>query len=153
MVFNFRKMNPQEADEIANRWKYSDIYSFYDCTADEEDYSKFMDSDKQGTNFSCYAENELIGFYAIEILDGSIAELGLGLKPEYTGKGLGASFINAVLNHVTLQHGINDFSLSVATFNKRAIKAYEAVGFTKNKVFMQYTNGGYYEFMKMEKRI
>ena len=145
-------MNQQDADEIANLWKYSDIYSFYDSTADEEDYLEFMDSEKRGNNyFSCYTENELVGFYSVEILDGSIAELGLGLKPEYTGKGLGISFINAVLNHITRQYGINNFSLSVAAFNKRAIKAYEAVGFTKSKVFVQYTNGGCYEFIQMVK--
>jgi ribosomal-protein-alanine N-acetyltransferase len=83
-------------------------------------------------------------------MDGK-AELGLGLKPELTGKGLGINFINAVLENITFLNGVNDFTLSVALFNKRAIKAYEAVGFTRKNTFIHNTNGCNYLFLRMDK--
>ena len=151
MVFHFQQMNQLEAEEIANQWKYDGIYSFYDISADEDDYLEFVDSDKRGnSHFSCYAEKDLVGYYSVEILDGK-AELGLGLKPEFTGKGLGTNFINAVLEHIIFMNGVNDFTLSVALFNKRAIKAYEAVGFKRKNTFIQNTNGGAYEFLRMDR--
>ena len=151
MIFCFRQMDQQEAEEIANQWKYDGIYSFYDISADEDDYQEFLDSDRRGNGcFSCYLENELVGHYSVKILDGK-AEIGLGLKPKLTGKGLGIIFINDVLEHITFLTGVSDFRLSVALFNKRAIKAYENVGFTRKETFIQNTNGSTYEFLRMEK--
>lgn len=40
--------------------------------------------------------------------------------------------------------------LSVASFNMRAIKAYQAVGFVKIRDYAQMTNGGTYDFVEME---
>jgi RimJ/RimL family protein N-acetyltransferase len=151
MEFSFQQMNQTEAEEIANQWRYDGIYSFYDISADEDDYLEFVDSEKRGNRFfSCYAENELVGYYSVEIHDGK-AEFGLGLKPELTGKGVGVNFINAVLEHIATQNDVHDFTLSVALFNERAIKAYEAVGFVRKNTFLQNTNGSTYEFLRMDK--
>lgn len=152
LAFSFQQMNQQEAEEIANNWKYNGIYSFYDASADEEDYLEFLDPSKRGNNyFSCYVQKSLVAFYSVEVREGNIAELGLGMKPEYTGKGLGLSYINAILAHVTSLYSINDFALSVATFNQRAINVYRAAGFSDVGVFTQSTNGSEFEFLKMEK--
>jgi RimJ/RimL family protein N-acetyltransferase len=40
----------------------------------------------------------------------------------------------------------------VATFNERAIKVYEGVGFVQGWIYRHETNGGVYEFLKMERR-
>ena len=150
--FFFQQMNQQEAEEIA-KWKYSDIYSFYDIAADEDDYLEFMDSTKRGNKyFSCYADNALVGFYSVEVLRGHEAELGLGLKPNYTGKGYGLGFVNAVITHFTSLYRINNLVFSVASFNQRAIKVYKAAGFVENSVFTRNTNGGEYEFVRMVKK-
>ena len=145
-------MNQQEAEEIANDWKYDNIYSFYDMTADKEDFLEFIDSSKPGNKcFSCYLGNELFAYYSIDIIEESEAELGLGLKPDFTGKGHGINFVNSVINHATSMYGICSFTLSVALFNERAIKVYKKAGFVEDGVFIQKTNGGDYEFLKMIK--
>lgn len=43
MELVFRPLTQIHALEIANEWKYDDIYSFYDMTADAEDYKEFID--------------------------------------------------------------------------------------------------------------
>jgi [ribosomal protein S18]-alanine N-acetyltransferase len=40
----------------------------------------------------------------------------------------------------------------VATFNERAIKVYEGVGFVHGRTYRHETNGGVYEFLEMERR-
>jgi ribosomal-protein-alanine N-acetyltransferase len=153
MVFCFHQMNQRDAEEIAHNWQYDGIYSFYNISADEEDYLDFINPSKRGNKyFSCYSDGELVAFYSVEILKDDKAELGLGMKLEFTGKGLGVHFVNAVLAHTASAHGMHDFVLSVALFNQRAINVYKAVGFTESNVFIQITNGGNYEFLSMVKK-
>ena len=41
------------------------------------------------------------------------------------------------------------FRLIVATFNQRAIRVYGKAGFKPDKIFMNETNGGEYEYLQM----
>ena len=152
MNFIFHLMKQKEAEEIANKWKYDGIYSFYDSTNDLEDYQILTDPKKRiDPHFSCYSENKFIGFYCIEIKEEKKVVLGLGLKPEFTGRGFGEIFVNAILDHILLNHETNEFILNVAEFNKRAIKVYKKVGFIEIEKYLQKTNGGEYNFIKMQK--
>jgi len=152
--FFFRAMIQPEAEEIANNWKYDDVYSFYDISADAEDYADFIDEEKRGNNyFSYYLKDELIAWYSLDVLENGNLELGLGIKPSHTGKGFGFHFVNAVMVHAASIHCVHGFELSVASFNHRAIRVYEKVGFRIIETFMQNTNGGNYKFMKMMKDI
>ncbi|MTI47924.1 MAG: GNAT family N-acetyltransferase [Firmicutes bacterium] len=156
MNYNFVPMKKEFANEITYNWKYNDIYSFYDMTADEEDLEEFLDEDSwEGRYFAVLDENdELVGYYSFNFDDG-IMWIGFGLKPGLTGKGYGPDFVNAGIDF-----GINEFGykenyimLAVATFNKRAIKAYEKIGFQFIEKYIQKTNGGGYEFIRMRKNI
>jgi ribosomal-protein-alanine N-acetyltransferase len=153
MGFYFKMMNQLEAEEIANNWKYDGIYSFYDFTEDPDDYLELTDPNKrQNRNYSCFIDNDLVGFYSYDILENKKIELGLGLKPDYTGKGFGYNFIKGIIEHLNSLHiDISYLTLRVAQFNKRAIKVYKKLGFIETEVYMQSTNGGKYEFIKMEK--
>ena len=152
MIFSFQQMKQEEAKEIADNWKYSGQYSFYDTTADEEDYREFTDPVKRGNGyFSCYVDNKLAAYYSVNIVEESKAEVGLGLKPGLTGKGYGLNFVNNVMAHISSRHSVTVFMLSVASFNQRAIKVYKKAGFKEAEIFTQNTNGGSYEFLRMVK--
>jgi ribosomal-protein-alanine N-acetyltransferase len=75
--------------------------------------------------------------------------IGLGLRPDCTGKGLGQAFVEAGLEYAKQKFDPATFRLSVATFNRRAIRVYEKVGFKPDGVFMNETNDGQYEFLRM----
>jgi len=152
--FCFRTMNQPEAEEIANNWKYDGVYSFYDVSADAEDYNEFINKDMRADKyFSCYLNDELVAWYSVEVLENGNLELGLGMKPNHNGKGFGFHFVNAIMVHAASIHRAHGFVLSVALFNQRAIRVYEKAGFVKTETFMQDTNGGNYEFLKMTKNI
>jgi [ribosomal protein S18]-alanine N-acetyltransferase len=75
--------------------------------------------------------------------------MGLGLRPDLTGKGLGRMFINAGLTFGQEHFSVAVWSLSVATFNTRANHLYEQVGFASLNTFMHHTNGREFEFLRM----
>jgi ribosomal-protein-alanine N-acetyltransferase len=52
---------------------------------------------------------------------------------------------------VIFRFRLEQFSLSVATFNRRAITVYERAGFAPVRVYMHSTNGGEWEFVEMRR--
>lgn len=147
--YTFKPMTDQEANAIAD-WHYEEPYSFYDFRNDEEDLEELLNSKaRQGVYYSVYDDqNRLIGFFCYFNDSGTI-EMGLGLRPDLTGKGLGRAFIQAGLNFAEEKFNPSMFSLSVAVFNERALKVYERVGFKIEKTMMVKSNGSVYPFYSM----
>lgn len=150
MNFIFSKMSQQQAENIASNWHYEDEYSFYDVDADEEDLIEFLDpKQREDIYYIVREEDEEIGFFSFDCKAGAV-DIGLGMKPELTGQGLGLEFFKAGLKFAISQFTPNEITLSVATFNDRAIKVYKKAGFEPGEIFMQDTNGSRFEFLKMK---
>ena len=77
-------------------------------------------------------------------------DYGLGLRPDLTGKGSGSDFVRAGLDFAQSQFSPKTIQLHVAAFNKRAIKVYQRIGFREVEHYMNRTNGGEFEFVRME---
>lgn len=156
MNFKFISMNSEHAHEIAYDWKYDGIFSFYDMTADEEDLDEFLVEDRWGKDKFAVLneENKLVGFYSYYFED-EIMWIGFGLKPELTSKGLGASFVNAGIDFAVekFDYKKDYMMLAVASFNHRAIRLYEKIGFKYVDNYIQHTNGDNFEFIRMKKYI
>ncbi|WEG14578.1 GNAT family protein [Pullulanibacillus sp. KACC 23026] len=151
MLYKFTNMTQEQAEDISFNWHYDGEYSFYDMEADKEDLEEFLDPEQRGNStFAVTKENELVAFFSVsKIADGTL-EIGLGMRPDLTGQGCGLEFLKEGLNFVEFRYKPNKITLSVATFNQRAIKVYRKVGFTDVKTFMQNTNGSTFEFLKMQ---
>ena len=142
-------MNESDAQAIAN-WHYDGIYAFYDMDQDMQDLEELLDPRNwAGKYWAVFNErDELVGFFSFEKEDEAVV-IGLGLKPDCTGKGLGQAFVEAGLEFVKRKSNPTTTRLSVATFNQRAIRVYERVGFKPDGTFLHETNGGQYEFLRM----
>lgn len=153
MPFTFNRLQQRNALIIADDWKYEEPYSFYDMTSDPDDYNELVDEQlRNGSEyFEATVNGELIGFFSLSVTADEI-EIGLGLRPDCCGKGIGREFVNSIIGYINDNYSYGTLSMSVATFNLRAIKAYEACGFVKQTTYMQRTNGGEYEFVKMIKQ-
>ncbi|MCY0906192.1 GNAT family N-acetyltransferase [Arthrobacter sp. H14-L1] len=149
-AIEFRIMLPDIAREIADEWKYSPPYDFYNADADPGDYREFIDPTFWPEYFyGAYVRGELIGFFQVDVR-GTFCEISLGMRPDLTGNGLGRAFVDACIGQTVADLGSErTLSLSVASFNKRAIRVYEAAGFVKKRSFIQATNGGSYPFVEM----
>lgn len=154
MKYNFVSMNEKYANEIAYRWKYEGVYTFYDMTADKEDLEEFLDSSQWKYKFAVLNEfKELIGSYSY-YFENDIMWIGFGLKPELTGKGYGFDFVMSGISFGVKHFKYNKdyLILAVAKFNERAIRVYQRLGFEKIEEYIQETNGGKYEFIKIVKK-
>lgn len=143
-------MEQFDAIEIADRWKYSGEYAFYDMTADPEDYEEMVDPEKRGDRyFSVFTGDELVGFFCVE-REGADIELGLGLRPDLTGQGRGRAFLEEILCFVRENYPCEKLCIEVASFNQRAVKVYERAGFVKTGTARVPANGGIYDFTILE---
>ena len=135
--------NEQNALDILS-WRYPPPYDLYNDNGGEESVKEFL----QHPYFAVKTEmDEVIGFYclgyAAQVPNGYLFgvyeegyfDIGLGMKPELTGKGNGSSFFAFILNSVEKRYGRIPLRLTVATFNERAIHLYEKFGFEKRMIF------------------
>jgi len=153
MAYHFVPMKEQFARTIAV-WHYDGIYAFYDFSKDPEDLAELLDSSCWEGRYYAVLDDagELVGFFSFEP-QGDSVELGLGLIPGETGKGLGSAFVETGLEFARQRFHPKRFCLQVAKFNQRAIRLYEKLGFRTEKSFPNRTNGGEFEFVSMVREV
>jgi ribosomal-protein-alanine N-acetyltransferase len=150
--FRFRSMSQADAEAIA-AWRYPDEYSFYDWTSDPADLAELLDPLARVDEYIAVdsTEGSLIGFFQYKRPRGTDLEVGLGLHPSWAGQGLGKSFVEAGLDYARHRFAPKQFTLKVASFNRRAITVYERAGFATVRVFDHWTNGREWEFVEMRR--
>lgn len=134
--FVFREMTQADAEVVA-AWHYEPPYDFYDFEADPEDHVEILDPDRRAGDYhSVDLDGELVGFFSFRP-HGDELELGLGLRPDLAGRGLGLAFVEAGMEFGRSTFRPARFWLDVATWNDRAKKVYERAGFEPGHVWTQ----------------
>ena len=131
-----RPMTRPFAKEIQS-WVYEAPYTRYNGEASEEGLQELL------TYKAVVVATRCIGYYCIGLAaqvpnptythDDTALDLGLGLHPEWTGKGLGRTFLQTILDDVSAESV--PLRLTVAAFNERARHLYEAFGFRVTATF------------------
>ena len=152
MRFAFEPMTEASAHALA-AWHYPDSYAFYDWVSDPDDLAELLDPLSWEERYWAVRDDrgDLVGFFEFGH-DGDTVELGLGLRPDLTGRGLGRSFVLAGMAFARGRFAPAQFRLAVAAFNERAITVYERAGFQACERFIHRTNGGEHPFLRMERR-
>jgi len=146
-MFAIRAMTAEDAEAIA-AWHYPGPYAFYDWAQDPDDLAELLDPGEWGRRyFAADAAGKLAGFFVFKPHDNR-TEIGLGLRPDLTGQGLGARFLEAGLRF----GGAERYTLAVAAFNQRAITVYERAGFAVIARYVHRTNGADHDFLRMERQ-
>lgn len=161
MQFIFKRMDEADASAI-QAWSYEEPYSAYNWKV-EDDISEMLD--QRSPHYAVKGERgELIGFFSYgssaQVWDSGEPRLfsenntiavGLGLRPDLTGKGLGLAFVNAGLDFAREQFKPDYFRLFVMTFNERAIRVYERARFQRVGIYVQRNPNGEREFLEMRR--
>ena len=167
MRFSCTLMDEEDARAIC-AWGYEGQYAVYNMGRDDGDNAAAIAEmlDRRSPHYAVRDEQgELVGFYAFgtsaqvedHVEPGLYSEnnaifIGLGMRPDLMGRGLGLDFINAELEFGRKQFAPDSFRLFVLSFNERAIRAYEKAGFERVRIFMQRNIHGVNEFVEMMRK-
>lgn len=132
-------------------WRYLPPYDCYDMTTAD---AEFMMSPESGY-LALVNDDKLIGFRSFGPdgqvpggdYDASALDTGGGLRPELTGQGLGRAAISTGLDFGRRVFAPAAFRVTVATFNIRARRVVESLGFAKIGSFNASTDGRGYEIL------
>ncbi len=152
---NFKKfsMNEDIARQIIS-WVYDDDYAIYNLPSYEEMKEKNygMVNPEKADSYICYLSNdEVIAYSNIKETKDKRIFIGIGLKPEYCGKGLGSYFLNDTIDEIKNRYPNFSIYLEVRPWNTRAIKLYKKVGFIiTDTVIIKDHLGNDTEFIEMK---
>jgi ribosomal-protein-alanine N-acetyltransferase len=149
MRYTIRPLRWRDARAISG-WHYPGPYAVYDM-----DMLLPMLTQQilrlAGTTIYFVALDErrvLVGFFSF-VRHGETIEVGLGMRPDLTGRGLGLEFLQAGLDYARRRFAPAGFSLNVALFNRRARTVYERAGFVPRGTFHARLGKAGYEFLEM----
>jgi RimJ/RimL family protein N-acetyltransferase len=128
-----------EDASIMASWSYDaeylrDVDSDMAVPASVESFQNFVGKSPNGVEFLLRTvENDtLIGFVALHGIEWNnqcgLLAIGIG-EERFRGKGYGTDALRLILRYAFFELNLNRVGLDVISYNKRAIRAYEKVGF------------------------
>ena len=143
-------MTQAEAEEVAS-WRYPGEYAFYDADFFPDDAAELLDPARRGDGYHAARgrDGSVEGSVQLKAAADGAVEIGLGLRPDLTGRGLGAAFTAAAIE-LARGRGADRITLAVAAFNVRAVRVYERVGFVETGREVRHVAGRDWEFVEME---
>ena len=149
MILLFQPMDEETARFVLS-WRYEAPYDIYNPDPDDvsEDLKIFLDpknayysiTDEQGNvvAYCCFGPEARVkgGDYRSDALD-----VGMGLRPDLTGKGNGLSYVEAVVDFGRRTFSPSAMRVTIAAFNTRALRVCEKAGFEVKQVFRREDDG------------
>ena len=133
-----------DAEEISG-WRYDGPYSVYNGDPGSVNslleprflYHSVRDEDGDLLGYFCFGDDARVSAgRRLGLYDAKPAlDVGLGMRPDLTGHGFGEAFVRSGLRFARETFSPPAFRLTVATFNRRAIRVYERVGFELVETF------------------
>lgn len=147
-VFAFRMepMNIRHCQDICT-WTYEppyDIYQWSSWAQMEESAEEFGDKEIRETQYVSVLDDEtglLVGYAQLFPLTG-VTRIGLGMRPELCGHGMGAAFVRFIAEEARRRRPADEIDLEVLVWNERARKAYAKAGFTVTDEYERPTPSG-----------
>ena len=149
----YRTLNEADKRDICT-WCYPGEYAVYDLPPYEEqerEKSGFCALGREGDYLGFWEDGALLGYVHMKEKPETVV-IGIGLRPEKCGRGLGAAVLTEACHLAEERFPGREISLVVRTWNTRAVKCYEKAGFhIVGETFEQTTPAGPGEFYRMVK--
>lgn len=145
----------EQARDICT-WRYPAPYDCYDMTGADPDQLLRPEAGMH----ALLDGRRLVGFRSFGPdgqvpgweYDDSALDTGGGLRPDLTGQGLGRQAITAGLDFGRERFAPNAFRMTVASFNTRALRVVESLGFERAGRFRAATDGRSFEVLVRPER-
>ena len=156
MEFDVVEITQDIAEEIAT-WHYPEPYTMYSLSSQEipillnpsNRYYAVVGIQNSLVGYWCFgAEARVIGGDYSE-LEPPVLDVGVGMHPDKTGCGLGKGFVSATLRFASETYNPDRFRVTVAKFNKRSRRTFQALKFVETFRFSR--SGDDLEFIQLER--
>ena len=135
-MFKIVPMFLSAAGEISG-WQYPGEYAIYSFDKSKEVISELMggeyvvclDEEKRLAGYFCFGASARIPTVENDAYEADALDMGLGLRPDLCGAGMGQAFMKCGMAYARERLGAKRLRLTVACFNKRAIRLYEKMEF------------------------
>jgi RimJ/RimL family protein N-acetyltransferase len=136
MSYSISPLTPENARRMIN-WQYDPPYDFYDLAQEhlpgllnpDYRYHQVLNRPGELAGFCCFGEDARVPGGGYSEGEPRVLDIGLGLKPELTGRGLGKDFVAAVLNYARDNYQPEIYRVTIADFNQRSQKTFQSLGF------------------------
>lgn len=140
-MFAFRRVDKSDARTIIS-WRYEPPYNFYnnlqqDAEIDyllhpQNNFYSILDAAGELVAYCSFGQDGQVigGDYRDEALD-----IGFGIRPDLTGRGKGVEYAKAVLEFADNLSESKAFRVTIAAFNKRAIRVWQKLEFEHQQSF------------------
>jgi RimJ/RimL family protein N-acetyltransferase len=143
MRFEIDALTEADALEMAE-WHYDTPYAAYDPPADgivsfvdpANRYFAVKDAAAHLVGFCCFGEQARIPASDCETDEDRVLDVGVGLRPDMTGRGLGRGFVAAVLDFARQRFRPWIFRVTIAESNRRSVRVFEGSGFELTQRFV-----------------
>ncbi len=151
MNYRFEPMDAEAAREIIS-WRYPDPYTLYNVRPGEEEdsvatflstespYFAIRDETGMLAGYCCFGVEARVPGHGYEYGDDAL-DIGVGMRPDLTGRGRGSAVARHVLEFAQEQFRPVRLRVTVASFNARARRLVEKLGFVDVGGFVREEDG------------
>jgi [ribosomal protein S18]-alanine N-acetyltransferase len=148
----FVAIRPEHARDLLT-WRYPPPYDIYNeaevSIQERENIVRFICDPINGYSAMLNAEGQFIGAcshgFDAQVEGGNYREealdVGLGLKPDFTGRGFGPDVVYQILKYYQPQYRPKQFRATIAGFNRRSQRVFEKNGFQRIQSFNRPSDG------------
>jgi RimJ/RimL family protein N-acetyltransferase len=144
-ALSFEPMDKETARAVLG-WRYDPPYDVYNTPPEHiaegvqlllnpaNAYHKVVGPGDDVVAYCCFGPDGQVpgGDYTLDALD-----IGLGVRPDLTGKGQGSTYVAAVLSFASEAFGPIAYRVTIAEFNQRARSVWQKVGFRVVQTFLR----------------
>jgi RimJ/RimL family protein N-acetyltransferase len=119
-------------------WRYAAPYDIYSLAPGDTESSVRYLLDPGNAYYSITVKHGDLVAYCCFGLEGQVPggdygrpalDIGLGLRPDLTGQGRGLAYVNSVLDFARRTFAPGTYRVTVAEFNRRALRVWQKAGF------------------------
>ena len=143
MSFTFRPLDESSA-RMTVGWQYEPPYDIYNLAPSDPEEVLLYLLDPQNAFYGIYGLLGNLEGYCSFGADGQVPggdysipalDIGLGIRPDLTGRGHGSDYVNAVIDFASRTYQPDRLRVTIAAFNARARRVWEKAGFQVMQIF------------------
>ncbi|MEM9907535.1 MAG: GNAT family N-acetyltransferase [Cyanobacteria bacterium P01_D01_bin.44] len=149
MEFEFQSLEKRHALAILS-WRYPAPYDVYNFDPENHQANLCYLLDPKNAFFAILnRQGELEGYCSFGT-DGQVPggnysaqalDIGMGIRPDWVGKGRGKMYVSAVARYGTQRYQPRQLRVTIAAFNQRAQRVWQKLGFEPVEMFEKIEDG------------